>query len=149
KEQRGLFSGVPQSMPSLGRARKTASKAANIGFDFANPHDALAKLEEEVAELREAIERAEAAGNLPSGSGELPDPRVEAELGDVVFAAANVARLMNVDPELATSDATRTFQTRVETAIGLAADADTSFADLDLDAQEQWYQRAKAHLAQP
>lgn len=144
REDRGLFDGIPQTMPPLGRARKVASRAANLGFDFADPRDALAKLEEEVAELREAIDQAEAAGTLGTGSGDLPDPRVEAELGDVLFAAANVARLVRVDPELAASDATRTFQSRVEGAIELAAADGIDFASLDLSAQEAWYQRAKS-----
>jgi MazG family protein len=143
REERGLFDGIPQSMPPLGRARKVASRAANVGFDFPDAREALAKLEEEVAELRTAIDEAEAAGTLATASGDLPDPRVEAELGDVLFAAANVARLVRVDPELAASDATRTFQTRVEGAIELAAAAGIDFAGLDLDAQETWYQRAK------
>jgi MazG family protein len=146
KEARGLFDGIPESMPPLGRARKVQSKAANLGFDFQDARDALAKLEEEVAELREAIDEAAAAGTLASAAGDLPEPRVEAELGDVLFAATNVARLVRVDPELATSDATRTFQSRVEGAISMAAEEGIDFATLDLDAQEAWYQRAKVQL---
>ncbi|MCW2926744.1 MAG: MazG family protein [Thermoleophilia bacterium] len=146
KEARGLFEGIPGSMPPLGRARKVQSRAASVGFDFADPRAALAKLEEEVAELRAAIDEAEAAGSLGTASGDLPDPAVESELGDVLFAAANVARLVRIDPELAAQDATRTFQARVEGAIELAEGDGESFRELDLDAQEAYYQRAKAQL---
>ncbi len=71
----------------------------------------------------------------------------ESELGDVIHAAVNVARFLRVEPELATSDATRTFQTRVQRAVDLAAEAGEQFADLDVEAQEAWYQRAKALLS--
>ena len=147
REDRGLFDGIPQAMPPLGRARKVASRAAHLGFDFSSARDALDKLDEEVTELRRAIADAEAAGRLASGAGDLPDPRVEAELGDVFFAAANVARLVRVDPEIATAEATRTFQQRVEGAIGLAAQEGVDFASLPLEEQEHWYQRAKAAAA--
>jgi hypothetical protein len=61
----------------------------------------------------------------------------------VIYAA----RFLRVEPELATSDATRTFQTRVQRAVDLAAEAGEQFADFDVEAQEAWYQRAKAVLS--
>ncbi|MCZ4497061.1 MAG: MazG family protein [Thermoleophilia bacterium] len=146
-EERGLFDGIPKAMPPLGRARKVQSRAGSIGFDFGDARQALAKLEEEVAELREAIDQAEADGTLPTGTEMPPDPRTEAETGDVLFAAVNVARLLRVDPEIVTADSTRTFQDRVELAIELAAAEHVEFASLELDAQETWYQRAKAQLS--
>jgi nucleoside triphosphate diphosphatase len=146
REDRGLFDGIPAAMPQLARARKVASKAAGLGFDFVDPRDALAKLEEEVGELRAAIDAAEREGTLATASGELPDPRVESELGDVLFAASNVARLLRVDPELAAASSTDEFQRRVEAAIALAAADGVEFASLDLDAQESFYQRAKEQL---
>jgi nucleoside triphosphate diphosphatase len=146
REERGLFDGIPAAMPQLSRARKVATRAAGIGFDFADPRDALAKLEEEVAELRAAIDAAEQAGTLASASGDLPDREVESELGDVLFAAANVARLVRVDPELAAAATTDAFSARVTRAIELAADAGRVFDELDLQAQEALYQRAKEQL---
>jgi ATP diphosphatase len=145
-EERGLFDGIPNAMPPLGRARKVQSRASSVGFDFGDAREALAKLEEEVAELREAIDQAEAGGTLPVGTGMPPDARTEAETGDVLFAAVNVARLLRVDPEIVTAESTKTFQARVERAIALAEADGTEFAALELDAQETWYQRAKAEL---
>ncbi len=144
QESRGVFEGVPKAMPPLGRARKIQSRAAGIGFEYGDLRGALADLEDEVRELREAIDAAEAAGTLPQGEQAPPDPHTESELGDVLYAAVNVARFLRVDPELALSDSTATFQRRVECAIALAAEQGEDFVELELDAQEAWYQRAKA-----
>ena len=77
---------VARSLPGLWRAEKIQSKAAKAGFDWPDAGGALDKLEEEVAELRRAVE---------SGQG------VEEELGDVLFAAMKAARFTGVDPEAA------------------------------------------------
>jgi MazG family protein len=148
REDRGLFEGIPRAMPALGRARKTQARAATIGFDFDDARAALGKLDEEVAELRAAIDSAEAAGTLPTGRDMTPDVETQLELGDVLFAAANVARLLNVDPEHAVEASTTRFRQRVEGAVELADASGVVFADLDLEAQESWYQQSKARLAE-
>ncbi len=147
REDRGLFDGIPDAMPTLARARKVQSKAAGIGFEYGDVRGALADLEDEVRELREAIDAAEAAGSMASGAGDLPDRAVESELGDVLYAAVNVARFARVEPDIALRHSTDTFQGRVERAIQIAAGEHLVFADLDVDAQEAFYQRAKAELA--
>lgn len=146
KESRGLFEGIPNAMPPLGRARKVQSRAAGVGFEYGDVRAALADLEDEVRELREAIDAAEAAGTLPTGEQAPPDAHTEAELGDVLFAAVNVARFLRVDPELALHDSTAVFQRRVERATELAQAAGEPFDTLAIDAQEAYYQRAKAEL---
>jgi MazG family protein len=146
REQEGkddLFDGIPRAMPGVARARKLQSRAAASGFDFPSALAALDKLEEEVAEVREAITSAMDAGTMPTGEQQPPDARVAHEAGDVLFAAVNVARLARVDPELAVSSTSRTFEERVRGAIRLAAEEGLDWRDLDLDAQESWYQRAK------
>lgn len=147
REDRGLFDGIPKAMPALNRARKTQAKAATIGFDFDDARAALDKLDEEVLELRAAIDAAEASGRGPKERETPHDPETASELGDVLFAATNVARLVNVDPEFAIDGSTARFRARVETAVALAAADDVDFAALDLDGQERWYQAAKAQLA--
>ena len=77
---------VARSLPGLWRAEKLQKKAADAGFDFKDISGALCKLEEEVRELRQAVE---------TGRG------VEEELGDVLFAAVKVGRFAGVDPETA------------------------------------------------
>ena len=81
---------VPHTLPALWRAEKTASKTAKAGFDWDDAMSALNKLEEEVRELRQAME-----------SGKAPDAPhgVREELGDALFMAAKLAQMTHVDPE--------------------------------------------------
>ena len=72
------------------------------------------------------------------------DPRVAHEVGDLLFAIVNVARLLHVDPELALREAARRFERRVTAAAALAAAEGGDWAALDLPQQEDYYQRAKA-----
>jgi uncharacterized protein YabN with tetrapyrrole methylase and pyrophosphatase domain len=76
-----------------------------------------------------------------------PDPAVFAEVGDLLFTAVNVARRVNVDPELALRATTARWTARVERAVELAAEGGVDWTTLDLDGQERWYERAKAELA--
>jgi MazG family protein len=138
EEREGVFHHVPESLPALLHARKAQRRAAAVGFDWPDLEGPFAKLGEELAELEREVDRAGA----PAPEHE-PDPRVAAELGDVLFAAVNAARKLNVDPELALRGATRRFVTRVERARELAAEAGDDWAALGLDAQDRWYRRAK------
>lgn len=79
---------VPHTLPALWRAEKTASKTAKVGFDWKDTSGALEKLEEEVRELRQAMER---GTDEPHG--------VREELGDVLFATAKLAQMSSIDPE--------------------------------------------------
>ncbi len=81
---------VPHTLPALWRAEKIQKKTAKAGFDWESPLHALDKLEEEVRELREALE---AGGPLDTPHG------VQEELGDVLFMAAKIAQMNGVDPE--------------------------------------------------
>ena len=75
-----------------------------------------------------------------------PDPDVFHELGDVLFTVVNVARRLNVDPELALRGTTRRFTERVEAAAELAEADGVDWRDLGLDAQDAYYERAKENL---
>ncbi len=99
-------------------------------------------MREELSELLAELDRA----GRPAPETE-PDRAVEAELGDLLFAVVNVARFVNVDPELALRSATGRFRARVEEAERLAAGAGETWTDLDLAGQERWYQEAKASEA--
>jgi len=76
----------------------------------------------------------------------VPDERVADELGDLFFAAVNVARRLNVDPELELRRASERFVARVEKAEQLAADSGEHFAELDLGEQDRYFDRAKEEL---
>ena len=94
---------VPHTLPSLWRAEKLQSKTAKVGFTYTETVDALKKLEEEVRELREALESGRSA-DAPHG--------VKEEVGDVLFMACNVARMEGVEAEEALHCACDKFNSR-------------------------------------
>jgi nucleoside triphosphate diphosphatase len=134
----GIFHDVPESLPALLYARKVQRRAAAIDFEYLDTAGALADLDDELRELREAL--AETGERAPETE---PDPHVFEEVGDVLFAAVNVARRLNVDPELALRAMSRRFVERVERAERYAAEEGKSFADLDLTEQDRYFDRAK------
>jgi MazG family protein len=138
----GIFHHVPETLPSLLYARKVQRRAAAVGFEYPDVEGALADLDDELAELREAL------GKAPEPAAETePDPHVLEEVGDVLFAAVNVARRLNVDPELALRAMSGRFVARVERAAELAEDEGRSWAELPLDEQDRYFDRAKEALA--
>ena len=138
EEREGIFHDVPESLPALLHARKVQRRAAAIGFEYADRAGALADLDDEVRELKEAL--AEAGEIAPETE---PPPHVFEEMGDVLFAAVNVARRLNVDPELALRTMTRRFVDRVERAEERAAAEGKSFAELALEEQDRYFDLAK------
>lgn len=119
----GIFHEMPAGLPALAYATKAQRRAASVGFTFAAPDEAMAKLHEEVAELD-------------------ADPGAD-ELGDVLFACVAVARDLGADPEIAVRRAAQRFRGRVERAADLATAAGERFADLAPERQLDWYRRAK------
>jgi MazG family protein len=138
----GVFHDVPESLPALLRARKVQRRAAAVGYDWLDLSGPLEKLREELDELSEAI----ASSGEPAPESE-PDPPVFHELGDLLFTVANVARRLNVDPELALRSSTNRFVQRVEHAIELAAARGDDWRGLDLEAQDAYYELAKEELS--
>ncbi len=119
----GIFHDVAEGLPALLYARKIQQRAKAVGFDYPDPPTALADLADELGELEEE----------PSA----------AELGDVLFAAVNVARSLDVDPELALRQASQRFRQRVEVAEALAAEAGENWSRLPLDRQDSYFDQAK------
>jgi nucleoside triphosphate diphosphatase len=138
----GIFHDVPAALPALLQARKVQRRAAAAGYDWPDLAGPLAKVLEEVAELEEEVARA----GSPARETE-PDPAVFHELGDVLFTVVNVARRLEVDPELALRATTRRFTERVEAAAELAGAEGVDWRSLDLEAQDAYYDRAKERLA--
>ena len=134
----GIFHDVPETLPALLYARKLQRRAAAIEFEYPDTAGALADLEDELRELKEAL----AAAGEPRPEAE-PDAHVFEELGDVLFAAVNVARRLNVDPELALRTMARRFADRVERAEELARDDGRVFAELTLEEQDRYFDAAK------
>ena len=138
----GVFHDVPESLPALLRARKVQRRAAAVGYDWPDLDGPVEKVREELEELLAEVARS----GRPRAETE-PDRRVEAELGDLLFTVVNLARFVNIDPELALRATTARFVGRVELAERLAAEVGETWTELDLDAQERWYERAKAALS--
>ncbi|MFI4890758.1 MAG: nucleoside triphosphate pyrophosphohydrolase [Steroidobacterales bacterium] len=126
--------GVPQALPALMRAEKLSKRAALAGFDFEVAAHAADKVAEELAEVRAAAVASPGAG---------PTPEVFEEVGDLLFAAANLARKLNVDAEAALRAANAKFERRFRGMEALAAGAGTPLEDLDLEAQERLWQEVK------
>lgn len=107
-----LLAGVPLNLPAMTRAVKLQKKAAKVGFDWHDPLLVLDKMEEELAEIRDAL----ASGN---------QAEVAAEVGDFIFASVNLARHLNVDPESAVRSTNRKFEQRFKTIEALCLKANT------------------------
>jgi MazG family protein len=134
----GVFHHVPETLPALLYARKAQRRAAAVGFEYPDAAGALADLDDELRELRaELAARGEPAHELP------PDPRQAEELGDLLFAAVNVARRLNVDPELELRRAAQRFVARVEQAQALAAADGRVWTELPLEEQDRYFDVAK------
>jgi nucleoside triphosphate diphosphatase len=118
--------GVPQSLPALMRAYKLSKRAARVGFDFEHSSQTADKVEEELAEVREA------AGN----HGAAPSQETFEEAGDLLFAAANLARKLGVDAESALRAANLKFERRFRAMEQLAKARGQVFSGLNLAAQE-------------
>jgi ATP diphosphatase len=104
-----LLDDVGTALPSLTRAVKLQSRAARGGFEWKTLEPVLNKLEEEINELKEVIaEKSKAKEPLPLDLVE----RLTEELGDVLFVAANIGRVLKIDPELALRTANRKFERR-------------------------------------
>jgi MazG family protein len=136
--RQGIFHDVPETLPALLYARKLQRRAAAIEFEYPDTAGALADLEDELGELKEAL----GAAGEPAPEAE-PDPHVFEELGDVLFAAVNVARRLNVDPELALRTMAKRFADRVERAEELAKVDGREFTELPLDEQDRYFDAAK------
>ncbi len=130
-EDRSALAGVALALPALMRAEKLQKRAARTGFDWTDPADIFAKVEEETAELREAVEAADQSG-------------MTEEIGDMLFVMANLARRLSIDPEEALRKANDKFERRFREMEARAAEAGQAFGDLDLASQETLWQAVKA-----
>jgi MazG family protein len=130
--EQGIFGEVPENLPAPLYARKVQRRAASSGFDFPGVEGPIQSVRDELEELEGARSR---------------DERFR-ELGDVLFAAVNVARKLNVDPELALRAAAERFRGRVEAGGKLAASEGHSWNDLAPDEQLAYYARARLSLSE-
>lgn len=129
-KRKGVLGGVPTAMPSMSKALRLGAKAAGVGFDWECREDVWAKVNEELAEVMVEVER----GDQEALSG---------EMGDLIFALINAARLYNVDPEAALESTNRKFIQRFNYMEEQADKQGVSLGDLTLEQMEQMWQEAK------
>lgn len=123
---------VPRSLPSLLRAFKIGKRAAGVGFEWPTAGDVLSKIEEEVAELRETLEKE------PDNAA-----RAEDEMGDLLFAFANLSRQLDIEPEAALRRANDKFTRRFEQMEQRFAARGRTLNGLTLDEMEAEWQAVK------
>jgi nucleoside triphosphate diphosphatase len=135
-QRHSTLGSLPKSLPSLLRAYKIGKRVASVGFDWTTTKDVVAKIEEEVAELRDTLDKE-------------PDnrARAEEEMGDLLFALANLSRKLGIEPEAALRKANEKFTKRF---IRMEDSFEASGRSLDaatLEDMEAEWQKIKAHDA--
>lgn len=130
RAETGALAGVPVALPALTRAAKLTSRAARVGFDWADAASVLEKLDEEVGELR---------AELPEA---IPE-RLEDEVGDLLFVLANLARKLHLDPETCLRRANQKFTRRFNAMEQLFEAEGRGLAETSLDEMEAAWQRVK------
>jgi ATP diphosphatase len=138
-EDTSALAGIARGLPEWQRAVKLQKRAASVGFDWPDITPVIAKLHEEIEEVREEF----AAVAAEPGDANARD-RLEEEIGDMLFVAANIARHAKVDVGAAMRRANLKFERRFRTMEALAETDGTTLAALSLEEQDRYWDRAKA-----
>jgi MazG family protein len=130
RQRESLLDGIPRSLPALSRAQKLARRAARVGFDWTRPEEIFPKIDEELGELKDAVE---------SQSHE----NIQEELGDLIFVLTNAARHLNVNSETALNETSDKFERRfryIEEALKFRG---RSLEDASLQEMDELWDEAK------
>ena len=131
KENKGVLSGVPASLPALLKAARLTEKAARVGFDWRGTDEVFHKVDEEIGELREAI----ASGDKTN---------MHDEIGDLLFTIANIARKLDVNAEEALQSTNRKFARRFESMESRVHGEGRNIDQLTLEEMDSLWDEAKA-----
>jgi MazG family protein len=144
REERGgesrpktLLSGIAAALPALLRAYHIGTRAASVGFDWARADDVVGKIQEEVHELREALRDID-------GAGAPGHDRAEEEMGDLLFAIANLSRKLGIEPETALRKANDKFTRRFEALERRVAGSGRTMPEMSLEELEREWQAVKS-----
>lgn len=129
--KKSLLQGVPTSLPAVVKAWRMQQKTAQVGFDWETAEQAWAKVEEEIAELQEALAKG------------YPQEKKEEEFGDIMFALINYARFLNIEPETALERVNRKFKRRFEY---IESKAPKNLDDMSLAEMDALWNEAKKIL---
>ena len=138
-----ILDGVPSKAPALMEAHQLSTKAARVGFDWKSIDDIFDKLHEEIEELRGAI------AQHAEFKDEVTHTLVREELGDLLFAATNIARHLHVEPEVALKLTNRKFRRRFKYIEDKLRDQGKTFQDVSIDDLESLWQEAKEFKVVP
>lgn len=127
-----ILSDLSKSKPALHQAYEIQEKAAEVGFDWEDLDPVLAKIEEEIGELRESIEKNH------------PREEIEGELGDSLFALVNLSRFLSLDPELALLSCVHRFKKRFRYIEERAGAHKENIQDFSLKKLDSWWEEAKS-----
>lgn len=129
-EKKSVLGGVPKTMPALTMAYRMGEKAAGVGFDWDDASQVVAKLEEEIAEIKEALARGD-------------NDQAVAEIGDLLFASSSLARKLGADPELVLKQALNKFSNRFEKLEQRVRRSGKRFKEMTLGELEAIWQEIK------
>ena len=129
-EAASLLDGIPHTLPAVMQGFQLTRRASRVGFDWENVDGVIEKLHEELGELRKA-KTAQAA------------EQIEDEIGDVLFAAVNLARFLKVDPEIALKRTNAKFTSRFQKMERMARDTGRKLADVPREEMESLWDQAK------
>ena len=130
-ENKSVLAGVPQSLPALLKASRLTEKAARVGFDWRRAEDVFEKIEEEIGELRQAVE-------------EKNSSTIHDEVGDLLFTIANIARKLDVNAEEALQSANRKFRRRFESMESAVRAEGRNLDQLTLEQMDALWDEAKS-----
>lgn len=129
--KKSVLQGVPNSLPAMIKAYRMQEKTKQVGFEWENAGQVWEKVEEEMAEFREAMEQ------------DLPQAKREEEFGDVLFSLINYARFQDIDPETALERVNLKFKKRFEY---IEAHADRDLRDMSLAEMDKLWDEAKGRV---
>ena len=129
-----LLSGIPAALPALLRAYQIGARARSVGFDWDRPADVVAKIREEVDEIAEVVD----------DSTPLDPDRAEEEMGDLLFAIANLSRQLGIEPEAALRKANDKFTRRFTAMESTIASRGARMSEMTIEALETEWQKSKA-----
>lgn len=145
KTRRSLAEGLPSGLPSLHRAHRLQERAAGVGFDWPDVEGPLAKVAEELDEVREQIAKEGAEFDTHGvPSGDQRHARLEEELGDLLFAVVNLCRKAGTHPALALDRANEKFQRRFEAIERIAHERGIDVRTAGLEALDVLWDEVKA-----
>ena len=128
-KKKSVLSGVPKSLPAMVKAYRMQEKTAQVGFEWENAEQVWEKVEEEMAEMKETLDK------------DMSQERKEEEFGDVIFSLINYARFKNIDPETALERINVKFKKRFEY---IEANANKDLEEMSLEEMDALWNEAKA-----